>query len=98
MPQSRHEGHGGIGVDMAGWTVADIDYFDLYSCFPVAVEVACREMNISEDDPRPLTVTGGLPYFGGAGNAYTLLSVATMAHKLRAAPAVRAFATGMAGS
>ena len=83
-----------LALDMAGWTVADIDYFDLYSCFPVAVEVACREMNISEDDPRPLTVTGGLPYFGGAGNAYTLLSVATMAHKLRAAPGSKGFCNG----
>ncbi|MEC8578837.1 MAG: acetyl-CoA acetyltransferase, partial [Pseudomonadota bacterium] len=46
-------------LNMAGWTIADIDYFDLYSCFPVAVEVACREMGIAEDDPRPFTVTGG---------------------------------------
>ena len=83
-----------LALDMAGWTVADIDYFDLYSCFPVAVEVACREMNIAEDDPRPLTVTGGLPYFGGAGNAYTLLSVATMAHKLRANPGSKGFCNG----
>ena len=52
----------------------------------VAVEVACREMGIAEDDPRPFTVTGGLPYFGGAGNAYTLMSVATMMDKLRANP------------
>ena len=83
-----------LALDMAGWTVDDIDYFDLYSCFPVAVEVACREMNISEDDPRPLTVTGGLPYFGGAGNAYTLLSVATMVDKLRDNPGSKGFCNG----
>ncbi|MBE8220356.1 MAG: acetyl-CoA acetyltransferase [Alphaproteobacteria bacterium] len=71
---------------MAGWHTDDIDYFDLYSCFPVAVEVACREMGLAEDDTRPFTVTGGLPYFGGAGNAYALLSVATMMQKLRAKP------------
>ena len=81
-------------LDMAGWTIADIDYFDLYSCFPVAVEVACREMGIAEDDPRPFTVTGGLPYFGGAGNAYTLMSVATMMDKLRANPGKRGMCTG----
>ena len=81
-------------LDMAGWTIADIDYFDLYSCFPVAVEVACREMGISEDDFRPFTVTGGLPYFGGAGNAYTLMSVATMMNKLRANPGKRGMCTG----
>ena len=83
-----------LALDMAGWSVDDIDYFDLYSCFPVAVEVACREMNIAEDDPRPLTVTGGLPYFGGAGNAYTLLSVASMAQKLRANPGSKGFCNG----
>lgn len=81
-------------LDMADWTIADIDYFDLYSCFPVAVEVACREMGIAEDDPRPFTVTGGLPYFGGAGNAYTLMSVATMMDKLRANPGKRGMCTG----
>ena len=81
-------------LNMAGWTIDDIDYFDLYSCFPVAVEIACREMGISEDDPRPFTVTGGLPYFGGAGNAYTLMSVATMMDKLRANPGSRGMCTG----
>lgn len=83
-----------LALDMAGWTVNDIDYFDLYSCFPVAVEVACREMNIAEDDARPFTVTGGLPYFGGAGNAYTLMSVALMAQKLRANPGSKGFCNG----
>ena len=60
----------------------------------MAVEVACREMGIAEDDPRGLTVTGGLPYFGGAGNAYTLLSVATMMDKLRAHPGSKGLCTG----
>ena len=34
---------------MAGWTIDEIDYFDLYSCFPSAVQVACREMGIDMD-------------------------------------------------
>jgi acetyl-CoA C-acetyltransferase len=83
-----------LALNMAGWGVDDIDYFDLYSCFPVAVEVACREMGIDEDDPRPFTVTGGLPYFGGAGNAYTLMSVAQMAQKLRANPGSKGCCNG----
>ncbi len=40
---------------------------DLYSCFPVAVAIAAREIGLADDDPRGLTLTGGLPYFGGAG-------------------------------
>lgn len=71
---------------MAGITVDDLKYIDLYSCFPSAIEIACREIGIAEDDPRGLTVTGGLPYFGGPGNNYATHSIATMVEKLRADP------------
>jgi acetyl-CoA C-acetyltransferase len=63
-----------------------IDAFDLYSCFPCAVEIAARELGLRDDDPRPLSVTGGLPYFGGPGNDYVLHAVATMMERLRASP------------
>ncbi len=88
------QGMGETALRMAGWSIDEIDYFDLYSCFPVAVEVARDELGIAENDPRPLTVTGGLPYFGGAGNAYTLLSVALMAQKLRQNPGRKGMCTG----
>ncbi len=71
---------------MAGKTIADMDYFDIYSCFPSAVQIACDELGIAHDDPRGLTVTGGLPYFGGPGNNYVMHSIATMMDKLRANP------------
>ncbi len=71
---------------MAGIGVDDIDFFDIYSCFPSAVEIACEEIGLAEDDPRGLTVTGGLPYFGGPGNNYAMHSIATMLEKLRAKP------------
>lgn len=69
---------------MAGKTPADLSFIDLYSCFPVAVEVACQEIGLLENDPRGLTVTGGLPYAGGPGNNYVMHSIATMVQKLRA--------------
>ena len=71
---------------MAGKSVDDMAYFDFYSCFPSAVEIACNELGLSYDDPRGLTVTGGLPFFGGPGNNYTLHGVATMLPLLRANP------------
>ena len=40
----------------------------------------------SLDDPRGLTVTGGLPYAGGPGNNYAMHSIAVMMEKLRARP------------
>jgi acetyl-CoA C-acetyltransferase len=41
-------------------------------------------LGIAPRDARPLTVTGGLPYFGGAGNNYVTHSIAAMVEKLRA--------------
>ncbi|HEY7946490.1 MAG TPA: hypothetical protein VID75_02375, partial [Acidimicrobiales bacterium] len=66
----------GIGVD-------DLSAFDLYSCFPCAVELGARSLDLAPDDDRMLTVTGGLPYFGGPGNNYSLHAVATMVDHLR---------------
>lgn len=80
-------------LDMAGWKIGDLDFFDLYSCFPSAVEVGRNELGIAEDDPRPLTVTGGLPYFGGAGNNYVMHSIATMMDKVRARPGTKGLCT-----
>ncbi len=79
---------------MAGKTPADLAYIDLYSCFPSAVQIGCREIGLATDDPRGLTVTGGLPYFGGAGNDYVMHSIVTMMEKLRAAPGTFGLCTG----
>lgn len=71
---------------MAGKSVADMSFIDLYSCFPSAVEIGAAELGIAEEDPRGLTVTGGLPYFGGAGNNYVMHSIVTMMEKVRSKP------------
>ena len=71
---------------MAGKTLADIDLIDLYSCFPSALEVACAEVGLAEDDPRGLSLTGGLPFFGGPGNNYVTHAIAHMVRALRARP------------
>jgi len=71
---------------MAGKTLDNIALFDLYSCFASAVEVACAEIGLAEDDARGLTVTGGLPFFGGPGNNYVTHAVCQMMRRLRAAP------------
>jgi len=71
---------------MAGKTLADIAFFDLYSCFPVAVEIAAKEMGLATDDPRGLTLTGGLPYFGGPGNNYSMHGIVEMIHRCRKEP------------
>ncbi len=71
---------------MAGRTLGDVGCFDLYSCFPSAVEIGCEEIGLAEDDPRGLTLTGGLPYFGGPGNNYVTHSICHMMRRLRQNP------------
>lgn len=70
---------------MAGRTPADIGHFDLYSCFPCAVLLAAEALGVDWRE-TPCTVTGGLPFFGGPGNNYSMHAIATMAERLRAAP------------
>jgi acetyl-CoA C-acetyltransferase len=60
--------------------------FDLYSCFASAVEITCAEIGLAEHNARGLTVTGGLPFFGGPGNNYVTHAIAEMMRRLRAAP------------
>jgi len=64
----------------------EVAFIDIYSCFPSAVQIACRELGISLDDPRGLTITGGLPFFGGPGNNYVSHAIAEMVHKVRSQP------------
>jgi acetyl-CoA C-acetyltransferase len=76
-------------LNVADATVADIGAFDLYSCFPIAVFNICDELGLRPDDPRGLTLTGGLPFFGGAGNNYSMHAIASMARWLRAHPGAK---------
>lgn len=67
----------------AGVSLDDIDFIDLYSCFPVAVEVGAAEIGLALDDARGLTQTGGMSFFGGPGNNYTSHGIAAVALRLR---------------
>jgi len=73
-------------LSMAGRSIDEMAFFDFYSCFPSAVQIARDEFGIAADDPRPLSITGGLPFHGGAGNNYVMNSIAAMAEKVRAHP------------
>lgn len=72
--------------EMANKKMSDMAFIDIYSCFPSAVEIACEALGIQPDDERGLTVTGGLPFFGGPGNNYSTHAVATMVPMLRRNP------------
>ena len=73
-------------LDVAGLGLDELHAFDLYSCFPIAVFNICDGLGLATDDPRGLTLTGGLPFFGGAGNNYSMHAIASMVRRLRARP------------
>lgn len=70
--------------DLTGYKVSDMDFIDLYSCFPAAVQVSANEIGLPQD--RPLTVTGGLTFAGGPLNNYVMHSVARTVDLLRGKP------------
>lgn len=78
----------GIGAD-------DVAHFDLYSCFASSVCFALDALGISEDDPRPVTQTGGLPYHGGPGSNYMTHALAAMVETLRNEPGSYGITSGV---
>lgn len=89
---------GARALELAGLGIDDVDYVDLYSCFPSAVQVAAAELGLAVDDPaRPLTVTGGLTFAGGPWSNYVMHSIATVADLLVANPGRRALITANGG-
>ena len=88
----------GKAFDMAGIGIDDISFIDIYSCFTSAVEQACDAMGLAWDDPRGLTLTGGLPYFGGPGNNYTMHGFVEMLPRLRSNPGSYALITANGGT
>ncbi|MET0987913.1 MAG: enoyl-CoA hydratase-related protein [Steroidobacteraceae bacterium] len=75
----------------AGIDIGQVDCFDLYSCFPIPVFNVLDAFGLSANDPRGFTLTGGLPYFGGAGNNYSMHGIAAAAARARATPGTYAF-------
>jgi acetyl-CoA C-acetyltransferase len=70
-------------LEQAGVVARDLGPVDIYSCFPCAVSAAIDAMN---DPARALgdyTLTGGLSFFGGPGNGYSLHGLVAMVQALR---------------
>jgi acetyl-CoA C-acetyltransferase len=61
-----------------------------YSCFAIPVFNLLDAFGLERDDPRGWTLTGGLPFFGGAGNNYSAHGIAEAVQRCRAHPGSRA--------
>jgi len=79
-----------LALEQAGISLADIGVFDLYSCFPSAIEIARREIGIPENDSRDLSVTGGLAFFGGPFSTYSLHAICSVVERIRTDSALKA--------
>jgi acetyl-CoA C-acetyltransferase len=86
---------GAKALELAGLAVSDLRHVDVYSCFPVAVQVSARELGL--DMSKPLTVTGGLTFAGGPLNNYVMHAIARMAQLLRATPGDKGLITANGG-
>ena len=78
-----------------GQPLRDIALAELYSCFPVAVRVQQRELDLNPAGTP--TLTGGMAFAGGPFNHYVLLSTVTMGHRLRAVPGELGLVTTVSG-
>ena len=87
---------GAAALEQAGLGIDDVALVDLYSCFPVVVQMAAAELGLAVDDPdRPLTLTGGLTFGGGPGNNYTSHGIARAVDALRGEPGSAALVSGL---
>ena len=75
-----------LSLEQAGLTLNNISAFDIYSCFPCMIEIAIREIGILENDTRDITLTGGLPFFGGPFNSYSLHAIVSAVNRIRDNP------------
>ncbi len=65
-----------------GRPVAEVDLLEVYSCFPVAVEVQQEALGL--DPAGTPTVSGGMAFAGGPFNNFVLQAVVEVVERLRA--------------
>lgn len=79
-------------LEMAALHPDDVATWDFYSCFAIPVfNAAVDGLGLDPNDPRGLTLTGGLPFFGGAGNNYSMHAVAATVNACREHPGAPGF-------
>ena len=85
-------------LELAGVEAAALGPVDVYSCFPVAVELLAAALGLPLDDPRrPLTVTGGLTFGGGPLNNYVLQAMVPLVEQLREDPTRPGLSSSVSG-
>ena len=86
---------GNRALEMAGLSIGDVRHLDIYSCFPAAVQMGIRELDVP-DNLVP-SLTGGLNHGGGPFNSYVLHSTATAMNRVRENQGEPALVTSLGG-
>jgi acetyl-CoA C-acetyltransferase len=84
----------GQALHNAGVTIDGVAHLDLYSCFGSSINLALDALQLRHDQ-RGVTVTGGLPFAGGAGSNYLTHSLAAMVEVLRNDPGSLGLVSGV---
>ncbi|MEO1476165.1 MAG: acetyl-CoA acetyltransferase, partial [Pseudomonadota bacterium] len=71
-------------LERVGQSISDMRYIDFYSCFAIPVFGQLDHFGLRAEDLPGLTLTGGLPFFGGAGNNYSAHAICEAVERLRA--------------
>jgi acetyl-CoA C-acetyltransferase len=79
----------------AGIAPEDVDLAELYSCFPCVPKMAL--LHLGWDADFPMSVTGGLTFFGGAGNNYMTHALVAMTRALRRGESTTGLLYGQGG-
>tara|TARA_Y100000741_G_scaffold212468_1_gene161825 strand:- start:221 stop:1675 length:1455 start_codon:yes stop_codon:yes gene_type:complete len=72
-----------------------LDAYDLYSCFPAAVKMFSKSLELGSEIPK--TITGSMPYAGGPLNSFVIHSTVKMIQKIRALEVRHGIITGVSG-
>ena len=72
-----------------------IDFYDLYSCFPVAVQMFARSLQLK--NLYNSSITGTMPFAGGPINSFVLHSTAKLISKIREQKKGTGIITGVSG-
>jgi acetyl-CoA C-acetyltransferase len=82
-------------LELVDRSIEEIEYLELYSCFPAAVRVQQREIGI--DSARRATQTGGMTFAGGPLNNFVVQAWVKMVETLRADPGSSGLVTAVSG-
>jgi len=72
-----------------------IDFYDLYSCFPIAIQMFAKSLQLK--DINNSSITGAMPFAGGPINSFVLHSTVKLISKIRKQQKGTGIITGVSG-